>query len=121
MRVPLVRNNIDLVLFNGDFEQTGKKMIGDASAYVALGELKGGIDPGGADEHWKTASTALNRIRESFAKHNLKPHTFFIGAAIETRMAEDIWAMLETGVIENAGNLTDEKQLAAVARWICSL
>jgi hypothetical protein len=33
---------------------------------IALGELKGGIDPGGADEHWKTAQAAFNRIRQAF-------------------------------------------------------
>jgi len=25
-------------------------------------ELKGGADPAGSDEHWKTATEALNRI-----------------------------------------------------------
>ena len=28
--------------------------------YLACGELKGGIDPAGADEHWKTAGKALS-------------------------------------------------------------
>jgi len=27
-------------------------------------ELKGGADPAGSDEHWKTATEALNRIIE---------------------------------------------------------
>jgi hypothetical protein len=40
-----------------------------------------GIDPAGADEHWKTANFALERIRKSFAKKK-KPQTFFIGASI---------------------------------------
>jgi hypothetical protein len=119
--VPLVRSNIDLALFNGNVEQIGKKMLTDTASYIALGELKGGIDPAGADEHWKTAGSALTRIRQSFAKHNLQPHTFFVGAAIETRMAEEIWAMLEGGIIENAANLTNETQLAALTRWLCSL
>ncbi len=121
VNIPLVRNNIDLVLLNCNFEQCGKQIIGVPAAYLALGELKGGIDPAGADEHWKTASTALKRIRESFSRENLNPHTFFIGAAIEMRMAEEIWEMLQTNVIENAANLTDEKQLASISRWICLL
>lgn len=53
--------------------------------YLALGELKGGIDPAGADEHWKTANSALQRIRTGFAKKSLTPYTFFIGAAIEKK------------------------------------
>ncbi len=30
-----------------------------AEKTLMLGELKGGIDPAGADEHWKTANTVL--------------------------------------------------------------
>jgi hypothetical protein len=121
IKVPLVGNNIDMVLLNYNRELAEKKSVSDPSAYIALGELKGGIDPAGADEHWKTASTALRRIRDGFAKRSLEPHTFYIGAAIETAMAKEIWGMLGSGIIENAANLTDEKQLASIARWICSL
>jgi hypothetical protein len=86
-----------------------------------LGSLKGGIDPNGADEHWKTARTALSRINEAFARNQVRPHTFFIGAAIEPKMAKEIWGFLESGIIENAANLTDETQLASLTRWLCSL
>jgi hypothetical protein len=41
-----------------------------------LGELKGGIDPAGADEHWKTARTALQRIDDAFRKISKRPYTF---------------------------------------------
>ena len=68
----------------------------------------------GADEHWKTARTALSRIDEAFARHQAKPHTFFIGGAIESKMAGEIWRCLESGVIENAANLTDDTQMAEV-------
>ena len=92
-----------------------------APSYIALGELKGGIDPAGADEHWKTARTALSRIHEAFARNQLKPHTFFIGAAIEPKMALEIWNFLESGIIENAANLTDDEQIASITNWLCSL
>jgi hypothetical protein len=49
------------------------------------------------------------------------PHTFFIGAAIESKMATEIWRMLESGKLENAANLTNEEQIASLARWLCSL
>jgi hypothetical protein len=119
--VPLFRNNVDLSLFNCAANEFTRQVIRMPYSYIALGELKGGIDPAGADEHWKTARTALNRIREAFSKHNLKPHTFFIGAAIETKMASEIWQMLKHGVLENAANLTDENQIASITRWLCSL
>jgi hypothetical protein len=119
--VPLVRNNVDLSLFQCTAKDMTREIIKTPSAYIALGELKGGIDPAGADEHWKTARTALNRIHEAFAKQKLKPHTFFIGAAIEAKMATEIWDMLARGNLENAANLTDEDQIASVTGWLCSL
>jgi len=116
--VPLFRNNVDLSLFNCSAGNLTREVIKTPSAYIALGELKGGIDPAGADEHWKTARTSLNRIHEAFSKHQLKPHTFFIGAAIETKMAKEIWEMLKRGTLENAANLTDEDQVNSVSKWL---
>jgi len=121
LTVPLVRNNVDFSLFNCKPADLGKPTFNNPAAYIALGELKGGIDPAGADEHWKTARTALNRIQNAFAKYKLKPHMFFIGAAIEAKMSQEIWSLLKQGVIENAANLTDERQIASITRWLCSL
>lgn len=121
LTVPLVQNNVDLTLFSHTPENLGSRTYNDPSAYIALGELKGGIDPAGADEHWKTARSALNRIQGAFAKHKRKPHVFFIGAAIEAKMAKEIWSLLQDGTIENAANLTDGRQLASLTRWLCSL
>lgn len=45
--------------------------------FLALGELKGGIDPAGADEHWKTARTAIMRISDAFKREGVSPKTFF--------------------------------------------
>jgi Restriction endonuclease BsobI len=121
LTVPMVGNNVDLCLFNCTPEKLSKETQKQGSAYLGLGELKGGIDPAGADEHWKTARTALTRIREAFAAQKLNPHTFFIGAAIEAKMAAEIWQMLKTGVLENAANLTDETQRASFTNWLCRL
>lgn len=62
LTVPVVRNNVDLCLFDC-----------------------------GADEHWKTVGSALVRIKSAFAKHKAKPKIFFVGAAIATKMAAEIW------------------------------
>jgi hypothetical protein len=120
LTVPLFRNNVDMCLFNCAPEAL-PQALNSPDTYIALGELKGGIDPAGADEHWKTAGSALKRIHDAFAKLKLKPHTFFIGAAIEPKMASEIWALLENGVLENAANLTDDSQIASITRWLCSL
>ena len=126
LTVPLVKNNVDLCLFNCRPDDLATKESANAvyhasPLYIALGELKGGIDPAGADEHWKTARTALNRIQEAFARLGLNPHTFFVGAAIEKKMAGEIWSQLESGSLENAANLTDDDQIASVSRWLCDL
>ena len=122
--VPLVSKNVDLSILNGepgDLKVGKKSIIHIHDKYMALGELKGGIDPAGADEHWKTANSALNRIKTSFAKEKLKPQTFFIGAAIENSMATEIFKQLQSGTMNNAANLTDDDQLTAICNWIVNL
>lgn len=118
LTVPFVKNNVDLCLLNSTPSNLDET---NAGGYIALGELKGGIDPAGADEHWKTAKTALERIRKSFARANHNPHTFFIGAAIERKMAVEIWDELQQGILSNAANLNDDNQVASISRWLCNL
>jgi len=121
LTVPLVKNNADLCLFNCNCSELSSAAYNKTSLYIALGELKGGIDPAGADEHWKTARTALNRIQKAFSDKGFSPCTFFIGAAVEKRMANEIWNQLEEGILDNAANLTDSKQIASLSHWLCNL
>jgi hypothetical protein len=120
LTVPFLKNNVDLCLFKCSPEEL-QNSYSTAASYVALGELKGGIDPAGADEHWKTARTALARMQTVFMSNGLTPHTFFIGAAIVKKMAQEIWTQLEEGKLENAANLTVEGQVASISWWLCSL
>lgn len=122
--VPLIKKNVDLSILQGtidDLQSSEQSLIHDNRKYIALGELKGGIDPAGADEHWKTANSALNRIRTGFAKKKLIPQTFFVGAAIENSMASEIFKQLQNGTLNNAANLTNDEQLTAVCDWIVNL
>lgn len=96
-------------------------LINQPESYIALGELKGGIDPAGADEHWKTAKTALDRIKTGFIKEKLSPQLFFVGAAIEAKMASEIYDLLKNDYIHNAANLTKDKQVSSLADWLVSL
>lgn len=114
LTVPCVKNNVDLCLLDAAPENLSKETQANPELYLALGELKGGIDPAGADEHWKTAHSALDRIRTAFGKQKLNPDIFFVGAAIETRMAAEMWKMLKKGTLENAANLTDDRQIASI-------
>lgn len=121
LTVPLVKNNVDMCLFDLSPDELQVNGYKSAESYIALGELKGGIDPAGADEHWKTARAALDRIREAFANSGHSPSLFFIGAAIEKRMATEIWEQLENGLLTNAANLNDLNQVVSVSRWLCML
>jgi type II restriction enzyme len=122
LNIPIVKNNIDICLFNADTElYANGEIVNTPEKFLMLGELKGGIDPAGADEHWKTGNTALNRIRESFAKHNLKIETSFIAAAIEKKMASEIFAQLQSKTLSNAANLTIDEQLISYCDWLLKL
>ena len=126
LTVPIVKKNIDIVLFNNsnvNNKNTNefKSFISDHNNYLALGELKGGIDPAGADEHWKTANTALTRIRNAFGSLQKKVFTVFIGAAIETSMAAEIYEQCNSEELSNCANLTKPKQLAEVCDWFVKL
>ena len=121
LTIPFLKNNVDLSLFDCAPKNLNKDLIRTPYSYIALGELKGGIDPAGADEHWKTARTALNRISEAFRKKKTSPFLFYIGAAIETKMAVEIWELMKSGFLANAANLTDETQIISISRWLCSL
>ena len=120
LTVPFLRKNVDLCLFNCRCQELSVSYR-NPTLYIALGELKGGIDPAGADEHWKTARTSLSRIRLVFADRGLSPYLFFVGAAIENSMDEEIWLQLEDGTLSNAANLTDANQVASLCRWLCNL
>jgi type II restriction enzyme len=122
LNIPIVRNNIDICLFSTDTAlYSCGEIVNSPEKIILLGELKGGIDTAGADEHWKTGNTALNRIRESFAKHNLKIDTSFIAAAIEKKMASEIFAQLQNGTLSNAANLTVDEQLVSCCDWLLKL
>ena len=121
LTVPLVKNNVDLCLFNLDPEKLKSTKYTIPKSYIALGELKGGIDPAGADEHWKTARTALERIRNAFKNSGYSPRTFFIGAAVEKKMADEIWSQMKKGTLSNAANLNEENQIASISHWLCTL
>ena len=122
--IPAVRKNVDLSIIQGtidDLKRGKQSIIHNGEKYIALGELKGGIDPAGADEHWKTANSALDRIRNGFRKLKLEPRMFFIGAAIENSMASEIYKQLQKGTLDNAANLTDDEQLTTICEWILNL
>jgi len=125
LTVPIVKKNIDLVMLDCHSDELKgsafKKIIAAPENYKALGELKGGIDPAGADEHWKTANTALSRVRDNFNKHGIQIPLVFIGAAIEVSMSKEIFNQYSSGKLANCANLTVENQLINLCNWLVKL
>jgi type II restriction enzyme len=122
--VPHVKKNIDIVLLADHLAAENvksndvKQLLEKENYYLAIGELKGGIDPAGADEHWKTANTALGRVKAAFQG---KLPLCFVGAAIEQAMAAEIFAQYQSGELTNCANLTNDDQLAALCEWLVRL
>jgi type II restriction enzyme len=119
--VLIVGNNIDMILLNKPHTEAIKTAISQSENYIALGELKGGIDPAGADEHWKTAKTALDRIKNAFKENGFSPNLFFVGAAIENKMAIEIFNNLKSKYISNAANLTKPEHITALSDWLVKI
>lgn len=128
----VVANNIDVCLL--DISQAvgpsniplskdaEKSVLQTPECYLACGELKGGIDPAGADEHWKTTGSALDRISQVFASCGQhQPKLFFVGGAIAPAMAGELYTRLSKGDYSFAANLTQPAQLQALARWLIGL
>jgi len=122
LKIGIVGKNVDLCLFGCTPEQYNPR-IGDSTEFIPimLGELKGGIDPAGADEHWKTASTALDRIRKSYSGTGNNLLTSFVGAAIEKSMADEIYSQLDDGTLSYAANLTKTEQVFEYCKWLLAL
>lgn len=122
LTIPLVKKNIDICLFDATpSSYDGGKISSVVESTLLLGELKAGIDPAGADEHWKTANSALRRITDAYQTQSHPIKTVFIGAAIERAMAAEIYQQLTEDQLTNAANLSDEEQLVEVCNWIVTL
>lgn len=124
LTISTVRNNVDICLFDADEDKfDNKKIARDCNrCAIMFGELKGGIDPAGADEHWKTGNSALERIRNAFARVNRSDIlTAFIAAAIEDKMGCEIYNQLKNNTLSFAANITVDNQLVAFCEWVIKL
>lgn len=122
-----IGNNIDLILVRSEkpissLNKEIENLKHDPKSFLACGELKGGVDPAGADEHWKTARSALRRIRKSFNDLSINvPHLFFVGYAIESSMASEIFNQLKDGRLSHATNLFHDNQSKDIVNWLTKL
>lgn len=75
--------------------------------YPWAGELKGGADPAGSDEHWKTAKSAFQRIIDA-AKDSGRPQPAlsFIATILVDRVAREAVLWMQQGKLVSVYNLT---------------
>ena len=115
-------NNVDMILLRTPriiCSRTDiRALLSEKENYILCGELKGGIDPAGADEHWKTARAALDRIAGSFST---PPGLVFIGAAIEDSMAQEIIQRMKEGKLVGVANLCKPQQIESLVNWLVDL
>ena len=75
--------------------------------FVWAAEVKGGADPAGSDEHWKTATQALHRILDACqATDRAQPALAFIATIFVERVAREAQAWIDEGKLTTAYNLT---------------
>lgn len=75
--------------------------------YPWAAELKGGADPAGSDEHWKTATQAFNRIIEAANQIGQPvPMLSFMATILVDRVAEEAELWLRHGKLKSVHNLT---------------
>ncbi len=117
----LINKNVDVILLDASELLADTSLLEQHNLYLACGELKGGIDPAGADEHWKTARSALDRVAEVFASKRKKPALFFVGAAIEDAMAAELFQWLQSRKLKHVANLTVPQQVADLISWLVAL
>ena len=74
---------------------------------VWAGEIKGGADPAGSDEHWKTATQALTRIIDAAdVTGRLKPKLSFMATILVDRVAIEAQQWVNEGILTSVYNLT---------------
>jgi len=70
-------------------------------------ELKGGADPSGSDEHWKTATQSFQRVLEAAQKTNRpQPKLSFIATILVERVAREAQNWINDGRLTSVYNLT---------------
>ena len=118
----IIGKNVDVILLDDSLgaKVADSELFADPNRYFTCGELKGEIDPAAADERWKTANSALDRIRVCFQRPYSAP-LFLVGAAIAPAMAKEIFEQLQSEKLTYPQNLTVPEQLADLAAWLVGL
>ena len=108
----LIGKSVDIIVLH---HPKSAPNLEDPQQYYHVGEIKSGIDPAGADEHWKTACTALSRIRDVFSQYAQRPTLGFLGASISQTMLSEMQDQLSLKTLHSISNLNRPAQ---IAQWV---
>jgi len=64
---------------------------------------------------------AIALEKEAFKKNNHTLYLFFIGAAIEHKMATELFDNLKSKYINNVANLTNPEHITALSDWLIDI
>jgi hypothetical protein len=107
--VLLLNRQITWLDAGGQSYRIGPDLFSSSSEDEMLwgGELKGGADPAGSDEHWKTATRAFDRILLACERTNRpQPPLSFIATILVERVAREAADWIEQGKLTSVYNLT---------------
>lgn len=107
--VLLLNRQITWLDAGGQSHRIGPDLFSSSSEDEMLwgGELKGGADPAGSDEHWKTATRAFDRILLACERTNRpQPPLSFIATILVERVAREAADWIEQGKLTSVYNLT---------------
>ena len=93
----------------GNAHRIGPDMLSSSDETDILwgGELKGGADPAGSDEHWKTATRTFDRILLACERTGRpKPPLSFIATILVERVAREAAEWIAEGKLTSVYNLT---------------
>jgi hypothetical protein len=105
----LLDRQLEWQSFDGRNYRIGPDLHSQSPAVDMLwaGEIKGGADPAGSDEHWKTATQALSRISEACDKTGRpKPDLSFMATIIVERVAKEAQTWIDDSRLTSVYNLT---------------
>jgi len=138
--MPDIDVNMDMVLIDASYDEVdlqylndkgvetidmlGKNITSEVSKHLdiknclACGELKSGVSPNGATQLWKSAISAVRKVRR---KSTTDIKTFIIPSTVCSSIAKDIEHHLAEGDVDKVANLTKIHQLEDICEWLIGI
>lgn len=101
MKLPAAGKNLDMVITDS-VSKPSKECVPEA-----VMEIKSGIDPAGEDEHWSTARSKLQQVKNKIGSVKCGFAAMVVGAKTRTEVGEEV----DAGQLVCGVNLNDDKEI----------